>query len=372
MHFLHLSFLSFAGYSFSVAGLPHQGSVPGNSTSSSFGGVNSYFLHAFQESDRIEVLDAIQDAGLRTLRLFISYTPADNKATGSVLMPDIEPESVGDYDDTQLEAIDQLMVEAHERDIKLVIALHDRYQLGCWGNDTYVEKYNLPAIDCAAIPASNNDVTTWYTGEGPINDFENRIEHVLEHENSLLPGSPSWKDLSDYIFSFNIQNEGQGHLNENVAPAPQWWCDRSKFMREIMGGSKVLISTGGGNEFSNSDVPENWECETLDLVDIHSYSEPADFEKAIPTALDNALRADKLMIFEEFGAVGESKAKEISQKIDIINGLKVPWMAWQISKPGNGAADFEFWVDEPTYLAVQGGAQDASQIEAEQDFSQVY
>lgn len=66
-------------------------------------------------SDRIEVLDAIQAAGLRTLRLFISYTPADNKATGSVLMPDIEPQIVGTYDNTQLEAIDQLMVEAHER-----------------------------------------------------------------------------------------------------------------------------------------------------------------------------------------------------------------------------------------------------------------
>jgi len=30
-------------------------------------------------------------------------------------MPDIEPEEVGRFDDTQLEAIDQLMVEAHER-----------------------------------------------------------------------------------------------------------------------------------------------------------------------------------------------------------------------------------------------------------------
>jgi len=30
-------------------------------------------------------------------------------------MPDIEPEQVGRFDDTQLAAIDQLMVEAHER-----------------------------------------------------------------------------------------------------------------------------------------------------------------------------------------------------------------------------------------------------------------
>jgi hypothetical protein len=65
-------------------------------------------------------------------------------------MPDIEPNQVGTYDDAQLKAIDQLMVEARERGesplgsvtflvlmdagIKLIIAMHDRYQLGCWGN----------------------------------------------------------------------------------------------------------------------------------------------------------------------------------------------------------------------------------------------
>jgi mannan endo-1,4-beta-mannosidase len=30
-------------------------------------------------------------------------------------MPDIEPQEVGEFDDTQLAAIDQLMIEAHER-----------------------------------------------------------------------------------------------------------------------------------------------------------------------------------------------------------------------------------------------------------------
>jgi mannan endo-1,4-beta-mannosidase len=66
-------------------------------------------------ADRLSVLDAIQAANLKVLRLFISETFADFKRTGSVYMPDIEPETVGIYDDTQLEAIDQLMIEAQER-----------------------------------------------------------------------------------------------------------------------------------------------------------------------------------------------------------------------------------------------------------------
>jgi mannan endo-1,4-beta-mannosidase len=77
-----------------------------------------------------------------------------------------------------------------------------------------------------------------------VADFENRIEHVLEHSNDLIEGSPKWKDLSERIFSFNIQNEGQGHLDGNIAPVPNWWCDRAGFMRDVMGDSKVMISTG--------------------------------------------------------------------------------------------------------------------------------
>ena len=34
-------------------------------------------------------------------------------------MPDIEQKNVGEFDDTQLQAIDRLMVEAHERGIEL-------------------------------------------------------------------------------------------------------------------------------------------------------------------------------------------------------------------------------------------------------------
>lgn len=63
----------------------------------------------------MQVLDAIQGADLKVLRLFVSETFENFKNTGSIYMPDIEPEEVGRFDDTQLKAIDQLMVEAHER-----------------------------------------------------------------------------------------------------------------------------------------------------------------------------------------------------------------------------------------------------------------
>lgn len=127
--------------------------------------------------------------------------------------------------------------------IKLIVALHDRYQLGCWGNDSYVTKYHLPAIDCAVQSVNLNNVTSWYLDPNAISDYENRIKHILTHKNKIL--NREWRHLASHIFSFNIQNEGQGHLNNQIAPVPNWWCDRSKFMSGILGSSNtILISTG--------------------------------------------------------------------------------------------------------------------------------
>jgi mannan endo-1,4-beta-mannosidase len=40
----------------------------------------------------------------------------------------VEPNQIGQFDDTQLEAIDQLMVDMAARQMRLIIALHDRYR----------------------------------------------------------------------------------------------------------------------------------------------------------------------------------------------------------------------------------------------------
>lgn len=89
-----------------------------------------------------------------------------------------------------------------------------------------------------------NNVTSWCLNPTAIQDFDNRIQHVLEHRNRPIPGHPQWKDLSDYIFAFDVENEAEGHLNNDIAPVPEWWCDRSRFMRSIMGDSRVLVATG--------------------------------------------------------------------------------------------------------------------------------
>ncbi|RPA95779.1 hypothetical protein L873DRAFT_1744754 [Choiromyces venosus 120613-1] len=335
-------------------------SLQGFAAANNFAGMSSYFLHAYKQPDRIAVLDAVKAAGGKVLRIFISYTAENAKGSGSVRMPDIEPVTVGVWDDTQLLAIDQMMVEAQTRGIKLIIALHDRYALGCWSSDAYVKKYKLPAIDCNSSPASANNVVSWYQDPSPIYDFDNRMKHIVNHRNPLL-GNKKWSELSSYIFSFNIQNEGQGHLNGNVAPVPGWWCDRARQIRNEMGTrSGILISTGGGNEFANSDVGENWDCPQIDLVDIHSYYGAQEFKNKLLAVMSKAKVARKLVMVEEFGGTGSDKVQILKDHINYFNSVQIPWAVWQISKPGRGTADYEFWTDEESYGVVTDGVKTAN------------
>jgi mannan endo-1,4-beta-mannosidase len=101
-------------------------------------------------------------------------------------------------------------------------------------------------------------------------------------------------------------------------------------------------------------------------VTIHSYSGAGEFRAKGPLALQRALDANKLMLFEEFGASGSAKSSVIAEHIAIFNELRVPWLPWQISKPGNGAADFEFWTDEDTYGVVQDGSNAAAALDGAQ------
>lgn len=89
-------------------------------------GASSYFLHALQTPDRLAVLNAMQAANLKVVRIFIGSIYANAKGSGNVAVPDVEPKTLGVYDDTILLKIDQLMVECQARGMKLQIALHDR------------------------------------------------------------------------------------------------------------------------------------------------------------------------------------------------------------------------------------------------------
>ncbi|TFK75578.1 glycoside hydrolase family 5 protein [Pluteus cervinus] len=311
-----------------------------------FAGANSYFLYALSQPDRATVLDAMQSADMKLLRIFITEVAAGTKRSSAKAVKDLETDAVGRYDDTILTQIDQLAKEAQSRDIKLVIAMHDRYALGCWGTDAYVAKYRLPTTGCVnGVP----DSSTFYTNTNAIADFDNRLRHILNFQSPNF-GKP-WHQLSDAIFSFEIQNEGMGHMNQ---VAPDWWCGRANTIRSVLGNTGILISTGGGTDLPTSLQSQFWSCPTLQIIALHDYNlDPGYIASYVDGAKPKAINSGKRMIYEEFGATGGNKQNQIKSVTDLLIATGVPWMYWEITNPGMGTSDYEIWTDEPSWPVIK-------------------
>ncbi|KAF8152990.1 glycoside hydrolase family 5 protein [Crassisporium funariophilum] len=310
-----------------------------------FAGANSYFLFSLSQPDRIAVLDAMKGADMKLLRIFITRVTAGNKGSSAKAVNDLETVAVGSYDDTILRQIDQLAVEARARNIKLVIAMHDRYALGCWDTDAYVAKYKLPVTGCVnGVP----DSTTFYTNANAIADYDNRLRHILNFKSPNF-GVP-WHQLSDAIFAFEIENEGMGHMNQ---VAPNWWCGRANTIRSVLGNTGIQISTGGGTDLPTSLQSQFYSCANIQIIALHDYNlDPSYVASHIDAAKPLAGSSGKRLLYEEFGALGSNKQSQMQAVLKTLISTGVPWMFWELTKPGKRAGDYEVWTDEPTWSTL--------------------
>ncbi|KAL0478461.1 manD [Acrasis kona] len=320
----------------------------GLALANSWAGVNSYFIHTLEDNDRRRHLDAIRDAGLKVLRVFVVSVGRGSKGSSSRGVNDIEAYNVGKYDDTVLNQINVLMKECYDRGIKLNIALHDRYSLGCWARDAYVGKYGLR--DVSPKCSHDNQPSKFYFDSNAQADYDRRIAHIVNYRNPIF-NNRRWGEINEAILSFNIENENQGHVdNKNL----NWQCGRAKAIRQYLSNG-VLISTGGGAEFWDSLPDQYFQCKEIDIVTLHSYDTNAgNVRNNIKSALDKARRYGKRVIYEEFGVQGNDNTKVNGMRplIDVANELGVPFMPWEILNPANDK-DFEFGTSGQTYEMVK-------------------
>ncbi|KAH9120459.1 hypothetical protein LEN26_011087 [Aphanomyces euteiches] len=261
---------------------------------------------------------------------------AGAKGTSSSGVQDLESKQVGQYDDTILKQVDQLMLEAYQHNIKLIIALHDRWALGCWDSDAYVSKYNLPVTDCSKAV---NRADAFYTNTNAQADIDRRLAHILQHQNPNF-GNRAWGNIPEAILGFEPQNESQGWLHswnngQLVVPNPNWVCDRATKMRQNIPNKNILILSA------------------VDVVSIHTYSD-AD-SGVLNQFVSLANQYNKRVIVEEFGYTG-NKASSFSSFTSTVQNAGLPWMMWEVLKPGN-TGDYETWTDEGSaWQALAKGA----------------
>jgi hypothetical protein len=87
--------------------------------------------------------------------------------------------------------------------IKLIIALRDRYSLGCYAYkaDSYVSKYGIPAAN-GCSPA--NDASTFYSNEQAKSDFVARLRYLLDHIHPHF--GQRWRPFVNYSNIVSITN----------------------------------------------------------------------------------------------------------------------------------------------------------------------
>jgi mannan endo-1,4-beta-mannosidase len=183
----------------------------------------------------------MQSAGMKVLRVWMdAESTGSTKGTTITSYPALEHAAVGTYDDTVLNLLDTVMVDAHKYGIKLLISMHSWNALS--GGDIYGQACRFSTSYhsvCLRLYIQWYGTGYFYEWANATSQFDNRLKHVLNHQHSTL-GKP-WKDLSDYIFAFEAQNEamigkGEDYINAHT----NWQCDRAKTIKTALGSSKVL------------------------------------------------------------------------------------------------------------------------------------
>lgn len=175
----------------------------------------------------------------------------------------------------------------------------------------------------------------------------------MAHRNPLM-GNKRWAELENAVYAFEPQNEPQGHMS---LASSTWNCDRAgRIKQSLPPGSGIKITTGGGITIATSLADWAWNCANFDIISVHDYGTSASVTVgALVAAKAKASERNKEIIFEEWGALGWNKADTIKAFATGLAQASIPWLYWEVVKPGKGESDFEVWTDEDSWSTLGDG-----------------
>jgi len=325
-------------------------------------GSNLYYAAGLNQTQQDFLFSNLQKAGFKVLRVWLDgQSTGSTKGTKIVSYPDLEPHTPGTFNDTVLELLDGVMINANKYGIKLLISMHS------WN----------------ALAAGDAYAKWWGTGDfyevqAAFTAFDNRLKHVLTHTHKTL--NKQWKDLSQYIFAFEAENEAMIGNGQDYISAHQYWqCDRATTIKSVLGtNSGILVTTGGESWLDESMQPDWFTCDALDIIAIHAYG-PGDFDESkIANYVKEATQHNKFLIFEEWGACyfdtsnndcpngsplnPNTRANNIQTWANTIASAGVPWMYWQVlpnNDPHDGY-DYEIGINDQNWDTLSATASKAS------------
>ena len=169
------------------------------SSQCNWGGVNSYFLWAMGQAEQDQILRDMQTRGLKMMRIFVSTVPQNFKSTTSQFVPFLEPR-LGEYDFTALELINKFMVKVKEYGVKLAIALHDRYELGCWYCDGYQKYLGLTCLAGQPCGPLHLSCACEIFEEGLFHSFAVVLVHAYVVSSLCLAGNEAHMQIEGNVW----------------------------------------------------------------------------------------------------------------------------------------------------------------------------
>lgn len=264
-------------------------------------------------------------------------------------MPSFE-DTVGQYNNEVLKALDNTLALLHKSNIKAIISPHDANQLTNTDGrcDSYCQKYEKTAA-------------TFYSSSDAKADYDARISAILNFKSPNF-GNKAWKDLSKVIYAFDLQNEPMISNPENLSAndPDDWVCGRAGEMRKVLGASEVLVATGGiggshyccDHEFNL--IEKALQCDTIDILSVHSYMSKAGDWAYYITGDKSVLRLanehNKLVMVEEWGVAADSQ-DNFAKQVKVFNDAGVPWVS---KVPGNALDLFVLMVLQLYWQFVPG------------------
>ncbi|XPS81813.1 Mannan endo-1,4-beta-mannosidase [Ascochyta lentis] len=355
----------FTGLLFSLA------SLSTTQAAKSFSASNLYYAAGLREAQQTTLLEGLQSAGVKVLRVWLDGQSENTKGTPIDAFPGLQGDSPDSWDDTVLNRLDKFMMKAHSYNIKLLISIHSYIALE--GNRDFYGKWY--------------GTGDFYTNSEAMAHFQDRIKHVLSHVNSAT--GKTWAQSSEYIFAFEAQNEAM-HPQGNPTALATWQCSMATTIKTSLknSSSNIPVSTGGGSYLATSLLDAYFTCPALDILAIHAYG-IGDFETSkLKTYVDHAKSAGKKLIMQEWGAcyhntpnnkcdgtvplATSTRSANIATWASLIDSAGIPWFYWQIlpnADPHHGW-DYEVGIDDVNWEAVRAAGLAAGKAESAFDFDE--
>ncbi|KAL2862480.1 glycoside hydrolase superfamily [Aspergillus lucknowensis] len=335
----------------------------------SFSASNLYYAAGLTDDQSTTLLQGLQDAGVKVLRVWLDGQSGTAKGTPIDGFNNLQGESPDAWDDTVLNRLDSFMAKAHDYGIKLLISIHSYNALAA-ANDFYGQWYGTG---------------DFYTNTDAINYFKERVAYVLAHVNPA--NGKTWAESSEYIFAFEAQNEAM-HEQENPSALTAWQCTMAQAIKDnLAGNTDILVTTGGGAYLENSLLDDYFTCDALDVLAIHAYG-TGDFETSkLQPYVERAKDAEKKLIMQEWGACYTTAPNEncndgspleagkrgdnIKKWAASIDAAGIAWFYWQIlpnADPHEGW-DYEVGIGDVNWDALKEAGLAAGEAEAQFDFS---